>query len=569
MTIADYLDQCDRQFDEVLGLLRREHQVRHYHIGLPLGTPVHSLSDSMTYAINVFRHGPERHLNRARRIVEVVLGFQDKVPTSRTYGVWPMLVEEPLAAMPAVDFNFADFIGSQVLHLLHAHGKLLPYALINALREAAGHAAWSIFRRNVTPSYSNICLSGGVLATAVGELLNDPRLLGYGRQRLQDMLQHYRATGGFQEYNSPTYTWFSKSWAEWGLLYLRDQPARTALQGLCRGLWHELAEHFHPATGQFVGPVSRAYHNWLEPDLVRQLRDTTSADIRGRGEIPRDASPGSLLDYLKPLPCPADLAPRFKALPSAELETHHRYVVQAEEANSVCGTTWFGGDACLGSVNHDNVWYQRRAVLGYWRTEEDPAVMLRVRFLRDGQDFASAYFTTVQRGPRLLLQATLLTDKGDWHDHIDRPAVAGRFEAEDFRLRCELTGQGAKGRKLEGGNFELSAGGYRAIVHPVAGVFGEKEFAWKLEKGTQEELPMVAADAVCYHGKKQVFQFQELAEIVLGVGLELLPEGEAPTPAAPAIERLGTDRVRLTWDVGSELSVTGPRQAVPYAHEHA
>ena len=47
---------------------------------------------------------------------------QDQDPQRRTYGIWPYHYEEPLDAMNKPDWNWADFIGVQLLQLAHRTG---------------------------------------------------------------------------------------------------------------------------------------------------------------------------------------------------------------------------------------------------------------------------------------------------------------------------------------------------------------------------------------------------------------------------------------------------------------
>ena len=67
-------------------------------------------------------------------------------------------------------------------------------------------AAQSIFRRNVQPDYTNIAVMGAVVCAAAGEILDAAWLLDYGRRRLAACVAHTEYHGGFNEFNSPTYT---------------------------------------------------------------------------------------------------------------------------------------------------------------------------------------------------------------------------------------------------------------------------------------------------------------------------------------------------------------------------
>ena len=47
---------------------------------------------------------------------------------------------------------------------------------------------------------------GAGVTLAAGELLDEPRFADYGRRRLRNIVEHIEHHGGFNEYNSPTYT---------------------------------------------------------------------------------------------------------------------------------------------------------------------------------------------------------------------------------------------------------------------------------------------------------------------------------------------------------------------------
>jgi hypothetical protein len=59
--------------------------------------------------------------------------------------------------------------------------------------------------------------------------------------------------------------------------------------------------------------------------------------------------------------------------------------------------------------------------LAYWKTEDDPAVVLRLRFLHDGRDFASMGIRSIQDGPRVLSKFYPIENAGNWHPSLDRP----------------------------------------------------------------------------------------------------------------------------------------------------
>src|SRR6185503_12081239 len=108
--------------------------------------------------------------------------------------------------------------------------------------------------------------------------------------------------------------------------------------------------------------------------------------------------PLSLEAYRLPLQCPRKWTRPFVKLdgPKQVTETF----VQAENGkpgslNPIVGTTWLHPRLALGSVNRGDFWKQRRPLLAYWGTPAAPR-FLRVRFLKNDDDFTSALLFSVQ-----------------------------------------------------------------------------------------------------------------------------------------------------------------------------
>jgi hypothetical protein len=79
---------------------------------------------------------------------------------------------------------------------------------------------------------------GGGVCAAAGELAGDDEMLMYGRERLQKTVEHAQFHGGFNEYNSPTYTMVALWECERTLHLVRDPGTREVI---------------HPVAGRFGG----------------------------------------------------------------------------------------------------------------------------------------------------------------------------------------------------------------------------------------------------------------------------------------------------------------------------
>jgi hypothetical protein len=174
-----------------------------YHTALR-GVRVHPLREAFSCAGLLIETGDPARCERAARMLRRDLQAHDRDPQSRTYGIWPYYWEEPLRQMEAPDWNWADFCGSELLLIVYRHPERLAEDLREPVREAIGHAARSVQRRNMGPHYTNICALGTFVALAAGRWLGEADLWDYGMDRLRRFAAHTDGTGSFNEYNSPT-----------------------------------------------------------------------------------------------------------------------------------------------------------------------------------------------------------------------------------------------------------------------------------------------------------------------------------------------------------------------------
>jgi hypothetical protein len=519
-----------------------------YHSQVAEGTWVHPTRQSLAYAVALVDRGGAEDLVRAERIIRKVLTLQVTDTDHAYYGIWPWLLEEPVDEMAPPDRNWADFLGAQIAVLLKDYKERLPGDLAEAMGTSLRHAAIEIRRRNVQPSYTNIAIMGGGVCAAAGELLDDEEMLAYGRDRLQRCVADSEYHGSFNEFNSPTYTMVALKEAERVLQLVEDEGARVAAEQLRRTAWQIIADSFHPATGQWAGPHSRAYSDLISSSLADYLKEQTGAEIAA-GD-PGDGRPATY-EVLRHLPCPEELRARFAALPCDPLEIRRTFIRRENDADSIRGVTWHTADACLGSVNRSMMWTQCRTLIGYWRAENEPVATFRQRFLHDGQDFASIGVRNDQQGPRVLSLFGPLRNQGSWHPTLDRPED-GVFEAKDFRVRYQLAGRSVIAARLDEHTFELAAGHRRVIVQVLPGRFDGQDVVW--ECGVQDDLAVV--DGVCYHGEPKRFDFKTLGDVKLAVAIELLGENETPA-AGPLWLQDKTGMNAVKWHEGEQtLRVT-------------
>lgn len=539
MSTEAFLAKADRNYNSEICMLGTEWNGPGYHSKIPNGTWVHPTRNAIYYALFLLKTGDTANCDRAAKIIATVLTLQDKNPYSPTYGIWPWLHEESLQEMSPPDWNWADFIGAGLAHAVKEFSSSLPDDLCEEIKESLGHAAWSIFRRNVQPDYTNIAIMGTAVTAAAGELLNEPRLADYAFERIKRFVEYTEEQGGLNEYNSPCYTFVALHETERILQLVETSRIREYAEKLRYIIWECLATHFHPGTGQLAGPHSRTYGDKLFSSTYDYLEEATGLNFAAAAEAEAKAQ---LPEFVTPLPCPDDLKNHFARLPELEICRKDRFVKKESESKSLYGTTYMTESFCLGSINREFFWTQRRPLIAYWSTMSESAVVLRLRFMKNGKDFSSAGLYNVQDKARVLTGIKMFSNLGDYHPGLDVPKD-GVFKAESLVLRYELTAQEAEVKQLDEHRYELKAGAEKAVIHALPGKFNGTPVEWRT--GTADGQAYV--EAICYEGPEKDFVFDESFTVELAAGLELLKDDESFTSELPEF-KLSGNQAELNWN---------------------
>ena len=529
--LSAYLRIMEPLFDAEAGLPVSVWKGPGYHTRVPAGARVHETRIALDYALALFEEGSVASITRALAILDRVLPLQDLDPTSATYGIWPWLLEESLAQMSPPDWNWADFCGVRLAHILGVYRDRLSTAHTAAVRRSLHAAARSIFRRNVGPGYTNIGFKGAIVCAAAGELLDDAFLSDYALGRLERFVSFVRANGGFTEYSSPPYTFIVLHEAERALHTLRSPSLRDAISAVHRLCWDDIVTALHLPTGQLCGPLSRTYSDLLQPSVVRDIEERLGFALfhPAKGIEPNVSQVPS---YPVPmLPCPDDCRRMLLDRP-AESFTRRRYTFSpTDPKRERTASRWFGPDACLGSANYENLWTQRRPLLGFWRVDDTIAV-LRASIRHDGdRDFCSGALRVHQEGRSVLCLASLVTERGDFHDVLDRPAD-GVFHITDLHVSIQLRGPGATIHETAPGVFTLACGPWQAVVRPTCGIFDGHMVTWRAEQRAGEVL----LSAVVDDGAALILNPAAISGFAIGFTLSLQPDGP-PKPFSGEIVR--------------------------------
>ncbi|HSI86755.1 MAG: hypothetical protein ACAI35_10170 [Candidatus Methylacidiphilales bacterium] len=520
----------DARFDPDASLIWGKSSGNRYHTQLKPGTAIHPTRESAEYAAALLDSPVPWRRDRGAAIMARLLQLQDKDPASKSCGIWSWYWEEPLPQMAPPDWNWADFIGTQLMRVLRSNGPDdLPAGLHAGICEALHFAANSIRRRDVTLGYTNIAIMGTYVTVMAGHELGDSDLLAYGQNRLRKFVAFTRDFGGFPEYNSPTYT--AISIAELSRM-MRDFPTeveRALVREVLDRAWSEIALHWHAPSRQWAGPHSRSYSTMLQPNLLAFIQRGLGnrATVIGP-ESPHPLPPLSLDWEGLHLHCPDSLIPHFQN----DRPQSHLVSSLSPTRPAIEGHTHLTPEFALSSVERGSFWNQFRVVSAYAPGQQH-ATAFCMRFLHDGYDFSSLNILTRQGDANILGAFSMAYDGGDKHPSLDRFPDA-RISAEDWRLRLEFTDpvdvEALTSLKLGGVGTQWAipfGTGATLSLRWLSLIFGESRPTLEITQSLAaanacgHQRLTVSVDLIFYSGIRREFVFDRNFVAAIAYGLSL------------------------------------------------
>ena len=404
---------------------------------------VHPTRTSMEYALYLLESGEKSRINRAAQILDRLDRLQEKNQWSTWYGLWSWYAEEPLDRMPSADFNWADFNGALLLCMIFRHRSQLSQQTLEKVHRMLEGCCTSIRKRNVFMGYTNIACMGTFVTLVGSEVLQDADLHRYASKRLIRFASFIDQTGSFEEYNSPTYNKVVVQNLSLMLAFAKDPQALQLTQKIHERIWLHIAEHWHLPTRQIAAPMSRCYSNDLGPQIWIQKALNNALTFASKDDLrlgpPKENNDVALVDYR----CPDEFRHYFTK--AGQTRSHREVFILGSQSSDtvghasadVVGSTFLTPDFCIGSANRSDFWIQRRPLMAYWGDAEHPVRCLQIRLLKDGYDFSSGLFYSVQSKGAVLGQARFRSDGGDRHVSLD-PIQDHRFEASEITLRVSF-----------------------------------------------------------------------------------------------------------------------------------
>lgn len=511
--ILKEIQSKEEHFNPEISMLRvyRSKTSNRYHSTL-VGQWVYPLRRTAAYAVDLLATDQPVYQQRAFKIIDALIACQDQDPQRRTYGIWPYHFTEPLDAMNKPDWNWADFIGVQLLEAYLKHHDVLPDELREKMRASIIHASRSIQKRDVKPTYTNIAIMGTLVTHLCAHLFDIADLKAYADMRMKRFYDYTKELGGFVEYNSPTYTRVALDELMRMKQYILDPPTLAMVDYCYRVGWEVLASHFHPPTGQLAAPHSRSYSTLMRSGFYDILFGASAGRIKyGPARKPTDY-------YKLQHAIPEDLIPRFQRIDQARVEVD----TFSLGSNPVIGTTYLTPTYCLGTVNRSTTWQQRRPYLAYWGDAENPRY-LRVRLLHDFEDFGIGNIFSVQNQNQVLTAMNVATNGGDYHISIDR-IKNGTFKARDVRLRFEMADAGLLGKLPQNDSgFVIQESPLRIQVDMLHSVFGD----FKIRTAPGKDDRTCWLDYIIYTGAERDFDLTKVDQACFAWQTTIAPKSHS------------------------------------------
>lgn len=544
---------------------RREHMVlvpvhtRGYHTKLKSGM-VHPNRNSLAFANALLdavelRLVPEGEREAAERSLMRVMALQDKDPASRTYGIWSYFLEEPLSAMDAPDWNWADFCGKELEQAWLFHGSKLAGKTKDAIAETLHHATESIKRRDMGPHYTNIAIMGTYVTLVYGEAFGVQAMKDYGKARLQHFLEHTRAMGSLSEYNSPNYNLLAATDMQRLLRDVHDRDCFRMAREIHDAIWKSISLHYDAGTGEWAGPHSRNYDPFLTRSTRTSIHMATGDAMGAMNEADLEMSTDLLHVELE---CPKAYILRFSSSRAGSPARMIRDRYQADDPDHAAATC-IAPAFSLGTFLKSDLWNQRRPLIAFWGGTTH-TVSLYPQFLHDGYDFSSALCAHVQKDGSVLGAIYFCWDQGDTHLSLD-PIHDRTILAGDLRVRFRIVARDPEDLdrleiRREGTAWTVSFGGVHVRLTPVCVEAPEFCPEWEPAQGADYR----GMDLVFYRGPRKAVDLSSLRRFLAAFALEMTTGSPAKNPAVSS--RWEGDLLSMEWPERG-LSISIPAKPGP------
>lgn len=468
-----------------------------YHTKITKGV-VHSYKDNSANALTLLKGGREKDIEIAKTIIKKVIEGQC-LKEGNTYGLWPYFYEESLEEMDVPDWNMADFNGIGLFTCLVEYGEYLDDELRAKIIESVRAACKCIMTRDVHVGYTNVATMDVFLTIAFGERF-DEEILTFGLNKLQRFYHRIvEIKGYYDEYNSPAYSIVLVEELGRMLRHIKHEEALVKINELNNLAWKMIAIHYHPKTGQWVGPQARKYVRFIDETRRKYFEEACGNKVKLNDEPYYDQG------------CEVQCPEEFISLFADENKTLD-YILPVTNNDLQTETCHIRPNYTLGTFNVAVAWNQRGNMLGYFGDKKETYCLWQ-RVLHDGYDYCSALMQTVQKGGSAMTMNMFYTGGGDTHLNLDM-IKDNTIKAKDMRISymIEANSEGALDKIIIEDNIEkdktcrLNIAGQIVEIGYIAAEFDDFKPYMEIRK----EKAFTSVDIVLYSGEEKEFNFSEI-----------------------------------------------------------
>ncbi len=387
---------------------------------------MHIIRDTVEFAAAALCSDTREYDTYAMQGLKRICDLQDLRTESDTYGLWAYTLEEDLEHMYVPDYNWANFVGKELIMVCLFAKIKLSVELEKRIRHAIRAAAECTIKRNVGVDYTNISIMGALTLVAAGEVLEDEKIFSEGKRRLSQLVEYTRFNTAFSEYNSSCYTVVALM--DIGLMcnFFKDKECLKMAHELNFYGWEMMAAHYNACLEQLTPPQSRAYRDIDNGSLNWTIWQGTEGKY---GHEPVNTK-GIGLDMLSfPAICPQKCMPLFAEKESFWAHTYYKpndirkpgedvTIIRELDSPALTAYSYRTPEYSMGVFALSDCWNQRRNAMVIW--DKNHPKYIRLRGIMGDYDFCSGMTYAVQEKNCILGHLGLVSDRGRFHYITDK-----------------------------------------------------------------------------------------------------------------------------------------------------
>ncbi|PWY81638.1 hypothetical protein BO94DRAFT_469951 [Aspergillus sclerotioniger CBS 115572] len=272
----------------------------------PLAAGPHETRSTVWYSAGLLQRNRGSDVQEAVKILEKVIGDQEKNTSVQWYGDYTVYPEQPTVDTPAYppviynswDPNWRGFIGTALIVIYEEYGDLLPDHVQDLILESLyNNTVGDTYRvggvdgDNLYPAYSNAWLMRTVVSSWTGRKFNNANMTAAGDNDAREFLALFDRNGTLSEFNGPTYAGVSLYALTIGAKYLGSTNSTIGQNAarVIREIWNYESLLWNANLRNFAGPWDRSYGYDMNKYVA--IMSTWVWSLVGKGTVFHETSP--------------------------------------------------------------------------------------------------------------------------------------------------------------------------------------------------------------------------------------------------------------------------------------